>query len=132
MFVRDVEERHFNILNDNKIWFTAFSPLAQGVLSNKYLNSIPDDSRVARGHYLTNDNIAPHIIDKVNRLNDIAIARGQSLAQMATSWLLANPAVSSVIICPRTVEQLKDSIDAVHNTEFSNEEIDLINTVLSL
>ena len=129
MMVRDVEQEHFAFLEEKGIGFTAFSPIAQGVLSDKYLNGIPADSRVGRGRYLTHANVTPEILEKVSRLNEIALQRGQSLAQMAVAWILSHQPVTSVIIGPRTVEQLKDSLGC-GNTHFTDEEIGLIDSIL--
>lgn len=129
MMVRDVEQEHFAFLEEKGIGFTAFSPIAQGVLSDKYLNGIPADSRVGRGRYLIHANVTPEILEKVSRLNEIALQRGQSLAQMAVAWILSHQPVTSVIIGPRTVEQLKDSLGC-GNTHFTDEEIRLIDTIL--
>lgn len=129
MMVRDVEKEHFAFLEEKGIGFTAFSPIAQGVLSDKYLNGIPADSRVGRGRYLTHANVTPEILEKVSRLNEIAQQRGQSLAQMAVAWILSHQPVTSVIIGPRTVEQLKDSLGC-GNTHFTDEEIGLIDSIL--
>ena len=105
--VRDVEVAHFDFLQKEGVGFTAFSPIAQGVLSDKYLKGVPADSRVGRGRYLTNANVTPDILAKVSKLNDIALQRGQSLAQMAMAWILSHSEVTSVIIGPRTVINLK-------------------------
>ena len=129
MMVRDVEQEHFAFLEEKGIGFTAFSPIAQGVLSDKYLNGIPADSRVGRGRYLTHANVTPEILEKVSKLNEIAQQRGQSLAQMAVAWILSHQPVTSVIIGPRTVEQLKDSLGC-GNTHFTDEEIGLIDSIL--
>ena len=129
MMVRDVEKDHFAFLEEKGIGFTAFSPIAQGVLSDKYLNGIPTDSRVGRGRYLTHANVTPEILKKVSKLNEIAQQRGQSLAQMAVAWILSHQPVTSVIIGPRTVEQLKDSLGC-GNTHFTDEEIGLIDSIL--
>lgn len=131
MLVRDVEKAHLSTLIDNGVGFTAFSPIAQGVLSNKYLNGIPADSRVAMGKYLTMDSIPDELIVKLVELNKIAISRGQTLAQMATSWLIAKRGMSSVIIGPRTLEQFADSIKAVDNCTFEQSELQQIDNILN-
>lgn len=130
MMVRDVETEHIDILRKNGVGFTAFSPIAQGILTNKYLDGIPADSRIALGHYITKDNIPPQLIGKLRKLNQMAAGRGQTLAQMATSWILANNAVTSVIIGPRTVEQLQDSINSIKNITFTADELTEINRIL--
>ena len=130
MIDRDVETAHIDILRNNGIGFTAFTPIAQGILTDKYLNGIPDDSRIALGHYITKDNIPPQLIEKLRKLNQMAAGRGQTLAQMATSWILHNDAVTSVIIGPRTVEQLQDRIQSIKNIPFTPDEITEINNIL--
>ena len=130
MLVRDVEERHFDALQNLGIGFTAFSPLAQGILSGKYIDGIPADSRAACLNPLMKDMITTDALKKVQRLKLIAETRGQTLAQMAVAWNLAKQAVTSVIVGSRTVEQLADSIGAVHNSSFTAEELLEINQIL--
>ena len=130
MLVRDVEERHFDALQNLGIGFTAFSPLAQGILSGKYIDGIPADSRAACLNPLMKDMITTDALKKVQRLKLLAETRGQTLAQMAVAWILAKQAVTSVIVGSRTVEQLADSIGAVHNSSFTAEELLEINQIL--
>lgn len=130
MITRDVEKDILGTLKERQIGFTAFSPVAQGLLTDKYLHTIPSDSRIAQGHYLKKENLTEDLMLKVTKLNKLAIDRGQTLAQMAVSWLLANDVVTSVIIGPRTMEQLDDSLGAVKNTSFSEDEINIINEIL--
>ena len=130
MLVRDVEERHFDALQNLGIGFTAFSPLAQGILSGKYIDGIPADSRAACLNPLMKDMITTDALKKVQRLKLIAETRGQTLAQMAVAWILAKQAVTSVMVGSRTVEQLADSIGAVHNSSFTAEELLEINQIL--
>ncbi|MEG1916101.1 MAG: aldo/keto reductase [Muribaculaceae bacterium] len=130
MLVRDMEKGHMETLIDNGVGITAFSPIAQGILTNKYINGIPADSRVALGHYLTKDSIPPELINKVKQLNEIALERNQTLAQMATAWILAKSGVTSVIIGPRTLNQLKDSIASINGKQFSDAELSAINNIL--
>ena len=130
MMFRDVEQNMLKTLMSSGIGFTAFCPVAQGILTNKYLNGIPADSRIGKGHYLTEKDIRPEVLDKVARLNDMALQRGQTLAQMAVAWILANEATTSVIIGPRTMEQLKDNLGALKKTCFSDEERRMIDEIL--
>ncbi|MCH4155524.1 MAG: aldo/keto reductase [Muribaculaceae bacterium] len=130
LLVRDLENTHRAIFNKEKIGFTAFSPIAQGMLSNKYLNGIPADSRAALGRHLNPESITPEIVEKLNKLNTMAMKRGQSLAQMAIAWLLSKPRVTSVIIGPRTVEQLADSLKATENKSFTTKEIADIDEIM--
>lgn len=109
-----------------------FSPLEQGLLTDKYLDGIPKDSRVAKdGRYITEDDITEDKIEIVRALNDIAKKRGQSMAQMAVAWLLKDERVTTVLVGVSRVSQLKDNIEATSNTEFSTEEIAKINAILN-
>jgi len=104
----------------------AFSPIAQGLLSDRYLNGVPADARAAKGGSFKAELIKPETIEQIRALNGIAKARGQSLAQMAIAWVLRDPRVTSALIGARTVAQLDDSLDAVNNLAFSREELDAI------
>ncbi len=109
----------------------AFSPLEQGILTDRYLNGLPENSRAVRdARYLNADKITPELLGKVRRLNDIAIDRGQSLAQMAVAWLLKDPRITTVLVGASSSAQLLDSIGAVGNLAFSAEELEGIETVL--
>lgn len=105
----------------------AFSPLAQGLLTGRYLDSIPADSRAARDFSLKKDTITPELISRLKRLQDLASERGQTLAQMALAWVLKDKAVSSVIVGASSIGQLQDNMQAIRNTDFSSEELALIN-----
>ena len=129
MLDRGVEQNILRTLSASGIGFTAFCPIAQGILTDKYLNGIPADSRVGKGHYLTEKDISADVLRKVAALNAVALRRGQTLAQMATAWLLAREEVTSVIIGPRTTAQLIDSLGAVTNTSFDNEELKEIDKI---
>jgi L-glyceraldehyde 3-phosphate reductase len=105
-----------------------FSPLAQGLLTDKYLHHIPEDSRAAKPHgYLKKEAITPELVAKLNALNAIAAKRGQSLAQMALAWVLRQSAVTSVLIGASRPQQILDNLDALKNLSFSDEELDAIN-----
>ena len=109
-----------------------FSPLAQGLLSNRYLNGIPNDSRVKTdGRFLKEEAIDEKTVAGLKQLNEIASKRNQSLAQMALAWLLSKDCITSVLIGASKKEQILDNIQALDNLEFSSEEIDEIGTVLS-
>ncbi|MBB5714854.1 L-glyceraldehyde 3-phosphate reductase [Sphingomonas aerophila] len=101
----------------------AFSPLAQGMLTNKYLGGVPQDARAARGGSLSQGLLSEQNIATIRKLGDIARERGQSLAQMAIAWVLRDPRVTSALIGARTVEQLDDSLDAAKNLSFSDDEL---------
>jgi L-glyceraldehyde 3-phosphate reductase len=110
----------------------AFSPLAQGVLTNKYASGIPADSRVAKGSpFLTAARLAPAAVDTARRLAPIAADRGQSLAQMALAWVLRDPRVTSVLIGASTADQMRENIGALRNTVFSEDELAEIEAVLA-
>src|SRR5579862_5038843 len=101
----------------------AFSPIAQGLLSDRYLSGVPADARAAKGGSFSKELIKPQTVERIRALNQIAKKRGQSLAQMAIAWVLRDPRVTSALIGARTVEQLDNSLDAVKNLAFSAEEL---------
>ncbi|MBB3878525.1 L-glyceraldehyde 3-phosphate reductase [Sphingomonas pseudosanguinis] len=101
----------------------AFSPLAQGMLTDKYLNGVPQDARASRGGSLSQSLLTDANLAAIRRLHEIAAARGQTLAQMAIAWTLRDPRVTSALIGARTVEQLDDSLDAVRRLDFLAEEL---------
>ena len=103
--------------------FIAFSPLAQGLLTDRYLHGIPEDSRAARNAFLKREQITDEVLRKTVRLNALAARRGQSLAGMALAWLLKDGQVSSVIVGSSSVAQLEQNIRATENTAFSPEEL---------
>lgn len=110
----------------------AFSPLEQGLLTNKYLKGIPKNSRAVKdGRYLKVDDISEHKVQKVRELNKIAEQRQQSMAQMAIAWLLKDQRITSVLVGVSSVVQLKDNIDSLDNIEFSNEHLEQIESILS-
>lgn len=132
MFNRLPEKNHFDLNKIEGTGFIAFSPLAQGLLTNKYLNGIPATSRAAKDHgFLKAGDITPQIVKKISSLNEIALQRGQSLAEMALAWVISNKNVTSVIIGTSSVAQLQDNIDALNNTGFSDEELNKINNILA-
>lgn len=108
----------------------AFSPLAQGLLTNRYLNGIPEDSRVKTdGRFLKESLITPEKIEKVRQLNDLAAERGQTLAEMALSWVLKDGVITSVLIGASKSSQILDNIKALENTTFTKEELELIDKI---
>lgn len=131
MFVRWVEEGLLDVLQKNGVGCIAFSPLAQGLLTNKYLNGIPADSRAGKEHgALQSSAITPDILNQISQLQILATTRNQSLAQMAIAWLLKDRRVSSVLIGASSVAQLKDNIAALENLHFSAEELLHIEQIL--
>ncbi|UYY57985.1 L-glyceraldehyde 3-phosphate reductase [Sphingomonas sp. S2-65] len=123
MLNRWIEEDLLDTLDDLGTGCIAFSPLAQGMLSNKYLNGVPQDARAAKGGSLGQKLLSEDNLARIRALNDIAQRRGQTLAQMAIAWVLRDPRVTSALIGARTVEQLDNSLDAVNNLAFSPEEL---------
>ena len=116
-------------LDDLGIGSIVFTPLAQGMLTGKYLNGIPQDSRAAQGKSLSPDWLSDDMITRLNGLNDIAQARGQSLAQMAVAWVLRGGRVTSALIGASRPEQVRDCVGALGNTRFSEDEIARIDTL---
>lgn len=132
MLDRWVENGLLDVLEQEGIGSIAFSPLEQGLLTDKYLKGIPEDSRAAKdGRYLKATQIREETLQKVRKLNEIAISRGQSLAQMAIAWLLKDPRVSSVLVGVSKPEQLQDNIGALAKLEFSPEELAKIEKALT-
>lgn len=129
LFARDNEKDIESVLQKYGIGYTAFSPLAKGVLTDKYLHGIPEDSRAFLGKHFDLNDINKSKIDKVKLLNEIADSRSQSMAQMAISWLINRDKMTSVIIGPRTMQQLKEMIEAVNRIEFTPEEIKIIDKI---
>lgn len=124
IFTRQIENNVLPLAEENGVGFIAFSPLAQGLLSDKYLNGIPDNSRAAHSYgFLQKNQITPEIVTRITKLNEIAAQRGQSLAQMALAWCFRTPEVNSVIVGTSSVRQLQDNIDAIKNTSFSDDEM---------
>jgi len=132
MLDRWVEDGLLDTLEEVGIGSIVFSPLEQGILTSKYLKGIPKGSRAAtQGSYLKAESITPELIDAVEKLNNIAQERGQSLAQMAIAWLLKDKRVTSVLIGVSKVSQLKDNIEALDNLKFTTTELQAIQTILS-
>ncbi|PKB17491.1 L-glyceraldehyde 3-phosphate reductase [Flavobacterium sp. 5] len=134
MFDRWVEDGLLDVLQENGVGSIAFSPLAQGLLTNKYLNGIPQDSRAAshRGNgAIEEDVLTPENIAKARSLNEIAENRGQSLAQMALSWILKDNRISSVLIGASKPEQVIDSVGALQNSTFTTDELQAIENILN-
>lgn len=131
MLVRKPESQGIlNAVKENGSGFVAFSPLAQGLLTNRYLNGIPDDSRIARGGFLKKEALTPEVLSKIQALNERAAMRGQSLAEMALAWLLKNETVTSVIVGASSVEQLGDSLKTLNHLSFEEEELHAIEKIL--
>ncbi|MCM1520866.1 MAG: aldo/keto reductase [Lachnoclostridium sp.] len=114
---------------DNGCGFVSFSPLAQGILTSRYLNGVPEGSRASLGRFLKASQITPALVENIGKLNEIALLRGQTLAEMALSWVLNDRRVSSVIVGCSSVSQLEDSLKAVDYPAFTREELDEIDRI---
>ena len=131
MFERWVEGGLLDVLEENGVGCIPFSPLAQGLLTTKYLKGIPDDSRAHKSTgFLQENQVTPAAVAKAQKLNEIAQQRGQTLAQLALAWLLKDPRVTSVLIGVSKLQQLQDCLKAIDNTTFSNEELSKIEDIL--
>jgi L-glyceraldehyde 3-phosphate reductase len=132
MFERWVEGGLLDVLEKEGVGCIPFSPLAQGLLTNKYLNGIPDDSRAAKSHgFLQKDQVTSARVEQIIKLNAIAQERNQTLAQMALAWLLKDQRVTSVLIGASRPEQLIDSLSCMNNIEFSRDELKRIEEILA-
>ena len=123
MFNRWIEAELLDVLEREGVGCIAFSPLAQGLLTDKYLDGIPEDSRVRRGQLLSEDLITPENLERVRALNEIAAGRGQTLAQMAIAWALRDPRVTSALIGASSVPQLEQNVAALENLDFDDDEL---------
>jgi L-glyceraldehyde 3-phosphate reductase len=131
MFERWVEGGLLDVLEKEGVGCIPFSPLAQGLLTNKYLVGIPEDSRAAKEHgFLKTSQITPERLDQIRKLNQIAVSRNQTLAQMALAWLLKDSRVTSVLIGVSKTEQLTDCLESLQNIEFSPAELQQIEQIL--
>jgi L-glyceraldehyde 3-phosphate reductase len=131
MFVREIEHGVLDVLGNEGVGSIVFSPLAQGLLSDRYLHGIPEDSRAARNFFLKKDQIDDHRLNQIRGLNEIAEQRGQSLAEMAVAWVLRDPRVTSALVGTSKVEQVDDNVAALKNLHFSVEELTKIDATLS-
>lgn len=132
MFVRWVEDGLLDVLEDNGVGCIPFSPLAQGLLTDRYLDGIPQDSRIAKSWgFLNESDLTEKMQQKIRALNNIAHARGQKLAQMALAWVLRKKQVTTVLIGASSVEQLQTNVATVNNLEFSQDELKKIEQILS-
>jgi L-glyceraldehyde 3-phosphate reductase len=132
MFERWVEGGLLKVLEQYGVGCIPFSPLAQGLLTDRYLKGIPEDSRAAKPHgFLKSNEITDEKLEKIRGLNAIAKKRNQTLAQMALSWLLKDKRITSVLIGASSVQQLDDNIDALHLLDYTEDELKGIERVLS-
>jgi L-glyceraldehyde 3-phosphate reductase len=128
MLNRWVEDGLLQVLGEIGTGCIAFSPLAQGLLTSKYLGGVPEGSRATKGGSFSSSLVTEQNVARIRALNDIAKRRGQTLAQMAIAWVLRDPRVTSALIGARSVEQLDDSLDALKTLDFSAEELAAIDT----
>jgi len=134
MFDRWIEDGLLDVLEQEGVGCIVFSPLEQGLLTNKYLKGIPASSRAASGRgngAIEADQITPEKLEIVRKLNEVAQKRGQSLAQMALSWVKRDPRVTSVLLGISRPEQLEDSLDALKNPDFDEAELNTLENILS-
>jgi L-glyceraldehyde 3-phosphate reductase len=134
MFDRWIEKELLDVLKSEGVGSIVFSPLAQGLLTDKYLKNIPEDSRAGKEHiqFFKPDRVTEDVLKKVKKLNELAKARNQSLAQMSLAWVLRYPAVTSSLIGASKVSQIEDAIGALKNLNFSNDELNEIEKILTL
>jgi L-glyceraldehyde 3-phosphate reductase len=131
MLVRDPEQGLLDVLEKEGVGAIVFSPLAQGLLSDRYLHGIPSDSRAARDFFLKKKDIGEGKLVKIRGLNEIAAQRGQTLAEMAVAWVLRDPRVTSALVGTSKVSQVDDNVAALKNLKFSTEELRKIDSVLA-
>jgi L-glyceraldehyde 3-phosphate reductase len=132
LFERWIEKDLLGVCEEEGIGIIAFMPLAQGLLTNKYLHGIPSDSRAAsKSPFLKADTITEPVLQKVRALNEVAAQRGQSLAQMAIAWTLRDPRVTSALIGASRPEQIVENVAAAKRTDFSAQELESIEKILS-
>jgi L-glyceraldehyde 3-phosphate reductase len=123
MFNRWIEPELLDVLEREGVGCIAFSPLAQGMLTDKYLNGVPEDSRVRRGQAFSEDLVTPENVERVKALNEIAARRSQSLAQMAIAWTLRDARVTSALVGASSVSQLEQNVAAIENLDFDDAEL---------
>ncbi|MFS0878451.1 L-glyceraldehyde 3-phosphate reductase [Metabacillus niabensis] len=131
MFNRWVEDGLLDVLTNSGVGSIAFCPLEQGLLTNKYLSGIPSDSRAAKENtYLSEERITFDVIRRVKQLNELAVERGQNLAQMALAWVLREGRITSALIGASKVSQIEDNVAALNNLDFTSEELAKIEQIL--
>ena len=127
---RPEEEGLLDALDDLRIGSIAYSPLEQGLLTGRYLDGIPEDSRAASDSpFLNRDALTEDLVARLRSLNDIAASRGQTLAQLALAWVLRGGRVTSALVGASSARQLEDSVAALRNLDFDTEELTLVDTL---
>jgi len=130
MFERWIEGGLLDVLDEEGVGCIPFSPLAQGMLTNKYLDGIPEGSRASRGVFLKESDLSEKRLKQISKLNELALQRGQSLAQMALAWVLKDQRVTSVLIGASKPQQVTDSLKCLENLAFSEDELHSIEQIL--
>jgi L-glyceraldehyde 3-phosphate reductase len=132
MLERWVEDKLLDTLEAKGIGSIAFCPLAQGLLTEKYLNGIPKDSRISsKSSFLSEDSVTEPLLEKIRQLVEIARNRNQSLAQMALAWLLKDKRITSVLIGASKPSQIEENVNSLNNLQFTDDQIQSIETVLN-
>lgn len=131
MFERWVEGGLLDVLQEEGVGSIAFSPLAGGLLTDRYLHGIPEDSRAAHSQFLKPEAITEQKLGKIKQLNEMALARGQKLSQMALAWVLRGDRVTSVLIGASRISQIEDAVGMLENRHFSAEELSAIEKILA-
>ena len=129
LFVRDVEEELLPTLNAHNLGCIAFSPLAQGMLTDKYINGIPENSRAAKSKTYLEESTVKEKLSQIKKLHELAQKRGQSLSEMAIAWLLNKKEITSVLIGASSSNQLKENLGALNQLNFSKEELEIIDSI---
>jgi L-glyceraldehyde 3-phosphate reductase len=131
MFNRWIEDGLQDVLSENGVGSIAFCPLEQGLLTNKYISGIPSDSRAAKANtYLDKDRVTDQVLNRVRQLNELAVERGQNLAQMALAWVLREGRVTTALIGASKVSQIEENVAALNNLEFTAGELARIEEIL--
>ena len=132
MFVRDAENGLLDLLKEKGVGCIPYSPLAQGLLTDRYLSGIPDNSRAAKGHgFLQKEDVSDDKISRVLQLKTIADQRGQSISQLALAWILRHQSITTVLIGASSVEQLNHNLQTIQNTRFDASELSAIENILA-
>ncbi len=132
MLDRWVEDGLLDLLEEEGVGCITFSPLAKGILTNKYINGIPKDSRAASNSvFLKREDITEEVVDRVKKLNDLALNRNQTMAQMALAWVLSHKTITSVLVGASKVSQIDDCVATINNLEFTPDELELIENILN-
>lgn len=131
MLNRWIEDGLTDVLAQEGVGCIVFSPLAQGLLTDRYQKGIPEDSRAAKPHgFLHREEVSPEVVEKVRKLTEVARSRGQTMAEMALAWVLRNPVITSALVGASSIRQIDDNLGAMKNLNFSAEELQTIETIL--